>query len=281
MHRGEPPELLALKCPLAVPRSVPSLRSGRQELEAMVPLEHPHLIRPWGIVHLHAQNGFGSSHAAESSPRAEPVEPTTGGTGLVLDAFPAGSLAQLLRAGPTLWPGELVTALSPVASALEHLHSHGAAHGDVTAANILLSTDGRPVLSDLGDAGVLGFPSERATAADDVYALAVIAWQALSGTQPGPSSQRVPLAALRPEIPHSLVDLLEESLNDDPAQRPSAEEFGADLFDAVEATALNLVPHVDDDALAEMPTVLPTAQQKSKTAQVWSRLRRWWGLTRR
>lgn len=231
--RGTPPQTLALKCPVKQPRSAPSLRSGRQELEALRHLDHPHVIRAWGVV--------------EWGPM----------TAVALDACAAGSLAQYLRTSGTLSIGELVTTLSPIASAVDHLHHHGAAHGDITAANILLHTDGSPVLSDLADAAVLGLPAVVATPADDVQALARIAWYALTGAEPGPTAQRPPLAALRPEVPMSLGDLLEDSLNENPDQRPTAGEFALELFDTAAPKSLNLVSAVDDEALCEIPTVLP------------------------
>ncbi|WP_433167738.1 protein kinase domain-containing protein [Kribbella sp. CA-247076] len=60
----------------------------------------------------------------------------------------AGSLSALLgRRGP-LTDGELVTLLSPLTEALDHLHRSGLTHGRVTPANIMFDADGRPLLTD-------------------------------------------------------------------------------------------------------------------------------------
>ena len=60
----------------------------------------------------------------------------------------AGSLAALLTRRPPLSPGELVTLLTPLAEALDHLHRSGLTHGHLTPTNTLFDADGRPVLTD-------------------------------------------------------------------------------------------------------------------------------------
>lgn len=247
----EAPAILALKRPLDASRSAPSLRAAAQELQAMLPLAHEHLVRPWGVTRIQC-----------------------GTTGLLMDPYTAGSLAQLLHATGTLSLGETVTALTPVAQALSHLHARGAAHGDVSAANILLTPEGRPALADLGDSVLLGMHSRDGNPAQDVAALAAVAWQCLTGRQPEDSRLRVPLQTLRPEIPEPTVQLLESALSPRSAERPTAVEFAAELFDAAEPEPLNLLRHIDDDALTEMPTCLPDTQKPGP--------QRWWaGLLRR
>ncbi|CAL8897534.1 protein kinase [Kocuria varians] len=61
--------------------------------------------------------------------------------------------------------------------------------------------------------------------AEDVRALSVTGWLALTGRYPGPDSHRVPLALMCPAAPRHLVLLLEAALCDDPAERPSALEL--------------------------------------------------------
>ncbi|MGO1193119.1 MAG: protein kinase domain-containing protein [Nesterenkonia sp.] len=246
---AEVPPQLALKVPLERPRTVMSLRSGREELEAMIPLSHNHVVRPWGLIR------------------------TSGVPGVLMDAYPAGSLAQLLRSLPPLDLGAVVTALTPVGSALEHLHRLGACHGDVSAANILLSYEGRPVLSDLGDAALLGMESAHGSSDDDVAALAAVAWELLTGQRPDQGPHRAPLGALQPDLPLALAQLLEDCLGAPPGQRPSAEEFAVELYGCAEPTPLRLAAHVDDDALAELPTQLPQNQEPGPS--------KWAGLLRR
>lgn len=253
-----PPDRLALKVPLSTGRSSPPLRSAQRELEAMLPLVHEFMVRPWGLV-----------TTAENQ------------TALLLEACTAGSLGQLRRSAGPLSPGQCVTALTPVAQALAHLHERGAAHGDVTAANILLTPEGRPALGDLGDAVLLGMDAAYGTAEDDVRALGSVAWGCLTGREPEPAPRRVPLQSLVPGAGDELTELLEASLSPHPAERPLAGEFAAELYSAVRADPLDLLPAVDDATLAELPTVLPGSgtgrngeRFAGRVADLWHRVRR-------
>ncbi|RLY91126.1 hypothetical protein EAE32_11090 [Kocuria tytonicola] len=67
--------------------------------------------------------------------------------------------------------------------------------------------------------------------AEDVHALGVMGWRALTGRLPGPDSHRVPLTLMCPTAPRHLVLMLEAALCDDPAERPAAHELAAG-FDA-------------------------------------------------
>ncbi|HZX08478.1 protein kinase domain-containing protein, partial [Kribbella sp.] len=89
---------------------------------------------------------------------------------LITQHLPAGTLTALLtRRGP-LSPGELVTLLAPLASALSHLHDSGLTHGSITRNNIMFDADGRPILTD---------PTLRpATPQSDTQALSAVAHQA-------------------------------------------------------------------------------------------------------
>lgn len=243
------PQQLALKVPLERPRTVLSLRSGREELEAMLPLNHEHLVRAWGLTQ------------------------SSGVPGVLMDAYPAGSLAQLLRSSHRLSLGAVVTALTPVASALDHLHRLGACHGDVSTANILLSYEGRPALADLGETTLLGMGATYGSFDDDVAGLAAAAWELLTGQRPDRGPHRAPLGALQPQLPMALVELLEDSLAAPSGQRPSAEEFAVELFGCADPTPLRLAAHVDDEALAELPTQLPAHQEPGPS--------KWTGLLRR
>ncbi|WP_120005285.1 protein kinase domain-containing protein [Nesterenkonia muleiensis] len=240
-----PPSTLALKLPLGAVRSTPALRAAREELEAMLPLAHEHVVRPWGV-----------------------LRTPEGTAALLLEPYTAGSLAQLLRATGTLSVGETVTALTPVAQALAHVHACGAAHGDVTAANVLLTPEGRPALADLGDAVLLGMDSAHGSSQQDVAALAAVTWRCLTGREPEEVSLRVPLQSLRPDIPDQLVELLESALSPHAGERPLAGEFASELYCAAEPEPLNLLRHVDDEALAEVPTCLPATRKPGP--------QRWW-----
>ena len=130
-------------------------------------------------------------------------QPQRGGAtrvALVLELLAGGSLAGLLARRGRLRPGEVVTAIAPVAAALAHAHGNGVVHGDLSPGNIVFTAEGRPVLTDLGVARVLG---EAAAAevtppyvdptvarggapgpASDVFGVAAAAFHALTGIAP-------------------------------------------------------------------------------------------------
>jgi hypothetical protein len=173
---------------------------------------------------------------------------------LVLDLAAGGSLAALLQRRGSLSPGEVVTIAVPVAQALAAAHAAGLVHGDVSPANVLLTEEGMPLLSDLGSAGP-GRPL-RATAeyldpavaaggpvtdASDVWALAALCHHLLAGSAPhdgvavddvlgaARAGRRAPLGLLAPAAPRALVDAVEAALVRDPALRPDAAGFAASL----------------------------------------------------
>ncbi len=139
------------------------------------------------------------------------VELADGRVAVVMPHLRGGALDALVRARGHLSPGEVVTVLAPVASALGRLHDLGVVHGDVSPGNVLLELDGRPVLGDLGLGHVVGEVSPGVwgtdgyvapevllggdpTPASDVYALGALGWLCLSGTVPGPPGLRPELA---------------------------------------------------------------------------------------
>ena len=103
----------------------------------------------------------------------------------VLSEFIIGAdLAVVLGARGGLTRDEAARLLDDLGGALAHLHERGMAHGDVAAANVIVNTDGQPVLIDLlGGALETGTESSAApergegapaTAAADVYSLAAL-----------------------------------------------------------------------------------------------------------
>lgn len=180
----------------------------------------------------------------------------SGDTVLVLDHAAAGSLAALLARHGRVHPGEVVTALAPVAQALGEAHRHGLSHGRLTASSILLTADGRPLLEGLGLSCLYGAgdgDGAGGPAADDVRALGSIGHLMLTGgvaeRQPG----GVPLAELAPTAPLPLVRALAAALDPDPAARPSADDLGAALLSACPARALGgLQPATPSPARARL-----------------------------
>ncbi len=137
---------------------------------------------------------------------------------LVMPLVAGGSLKGRI-AGPVP-PSLAVTWLSAIASALDHAHARGILHRDIKPANVLMDSQGRPLLADFGLARsadatsgltatgtVMGTPlymaPEQATggALDgraDEYALAVVAFELLSGRVPFLADS--PLAVLHQQV---------------------------------------------------------------------------------
>jgi hypothetical protein len=218
--------------------------AARAEAALLSTLDHPHLIRMHELV---------------------PVE---GGVVLVLDLAGGGSLADLIRRRGRLTPGEVITALAPVGAALAYAHNEGVVHGDVTAANVLFTEIGLPLLADLGVARIVGDsaparstpayvdPSVAAGcapgAASDVFMLAAVAVHALTGTPiwtgvtPEETIARAAagdtgdLAARLAQLPPDLAGVLDRALSIEPHLRGNAAEFALDLRHAGEPVPVEL-----------------------------------------
>lgn len=159
---------------------------------------------------------------------------------LVLDHADGGNLDQLLSGRGGLDPGEVVTAIGPIAEALGAAHDRGLVHGDLGPASIVFSSDGRPMLADVGLQALVsgggdlfgtaggGGPAGGPTPPEDVYALAAVAYAALTGQQPMPGQPHRPLPELVPNCPPGLVHAVEAGLNEVAARRPTAAQL-ADL----------------------------------------------------
>ncbi|MBM6404081.1 protein kinase [Phycicoccus sp. CSK15P-2] len=188
-----------------------------------------------------------------------------GRTALVMPLLDGGSLAALVRARGHLSPGEVVTVLAPVASALGRLHAAGVVHGDVSPGNVLLDLDGRPVLADLGLGRVVGeadtpvwgteghLAPEVLLGADpspaaDVYALGALGWMCLAGEVPGAPGLRPTLAEVNRagEGAAPLLAVVESAVAPRARERPSADDLAWALFEAAQAAPLHLVDGTDD-----------------------------------
>ncbi len=224
---------------------------ARSEAAVLSVLDHPHLVRLHGVL------------------------PLPDAVVLVLDLAAAGSLADLLVRRRRLTPGEVVTALSPVAAALAHAHTHGVQHGDVSAANVVFTEIGLPMLTDLGLARLVGEavqvgatpayvdPVIAAGSAPvpgcDVFALGAVALHALTGLPPwaqddaeladrGLLLERAARADFGPGgvaarlsgVPEPVADVLRRALADDPAYRPTAADVALDLRCSVPPTPVDL-----------------------------------------
>ncbi len=236
--------------PVALKRIVvlDEVQAGRAEAEAalLTALDHPHLVR------LHA------------------VVPADDATVLVLDLADGGSLAELLAARGRLTAGEVITAVAPIAAGLAYLHDEGVVHGDVSAANILFTQGGSPLLADVGVARLTGDDRDAASTPayvdpavaagcvpgpqSDVFMLAGVALHALTGEPPWPAESGAAALALaaqgglddvdermaRADVPPAMAAVLRRALAVDPHRRGTAADLALDLRHSGEPVAVEL-----------------------------------------
>ena len=182
---------------------------------------------------------------------------TDEGALIVMEYVPGRSLEELAARGP-MDPDEAVSILRGAADALDHAHREGVVHRDIKPANILVRDDGTVKLADLGiaramdatqitaEGKVIGtmpyMAPERMRAAgaggppSDVYALAAVAYELLSGSPPDGEGtgdhlpDRRDLAERWPGAPASVFAVIMRGLSPDPERRQlSAGRFVEDL----------------------------------------------------
>jgi tRNA A-37 threonylcarbamoyl transferase component Bud32 len=190
---------------------------------------------------------------------------------IVMEYVSGGSLEDRIRREGAQPPARALAWLEQAAAAIDAAHRHGIVHRDVKPANLLLNDRGEVRVADFGIASAAGLDSmtltgtvlgtagylspeqamgERATPASDLYALAVVAYELLSGERPfesdSPTAEAaahvnapVPSIVERCEnLPSELDRVFQRALAKDPAQRyGSAREFVAELRDALARSA--------------------------------------------
>jgi WD40 repeat protein len=233
--------LVALKMVLAGSYSDAATRSRfLLEAESVAALEHPNIVKVFSF-------GEHDGHPF-----------------LAMEFLPAGSLADRVKAKGPLPPREATALIAKLAGAVAHAHSRGVVHRDMKPANVLLTAEGDPRLTDFGLAKVgrsdismtgqvLGTPAymapeqaagkvhEVGTPAD-VYALGAVLYDLLTGHPPfagnsaaatlhmvlvtEPSRPRT----LRPGLPRDLETICLKCLEKDPNKRyPTAQAVADDL----------------------------------------------------
>src|ERR1700760_4623718 len=193
---------------------------------------------------------------------------------MVMEIMRGKSVADRLRAGEEIPHATALRWLRDAAGALDAAHDAGVVHRDIKPANLLLDDHDRLGVADFGIARVawedqltatgqvLGTAAylspeqalgEAATSASDRYALAVVAYELLTGSRPFEADHfaaqarahvedPVPPASTRaPELSRAVDAVLERGLAKDPGDRwPSAEAFvdalGRTLDESAEPT---------------------------------------------
>jgi len=164
---------------------------------------------------------------------------------VVTDVMEGGSLKSMLAAGHRLTPSQALVVGLDAARALDHAHRRGLVHRHVDPSCLLFDADGHARLGDFGLARAVGevyedraagaytapeqTDGQRVGGRSDVYSLALVMVESVTGEVPSPSGDLeldADFGALR--------SVLERAGRREPEERPDAEEFEIALMAAAE-----------------------------------------------
>jgi eukaryotic-like serine/threonine-protein kinase len=212
---------------------------------------------------------------------------------IVMELVRGSTLRQLLDHEGALDARRATDIAVQVARALDHAHRNGLVHRDVKPGNILLSEDGRVLVTDFGIAkaasegadltevgqvvGTAKYLSpeqvrgESVDARSDVYALGVVLYEMLGGRPPFTgdnstatavarlTSDAVPLHQLRHDVPPELEEAVCTAMELEPADRQqSAAELARVLGRALHGAGLTT--GTDHTAGLVRPTLAPAGR---------------------
>jgi eukaryotic-like serine/threonine-protein kinase len=198
---------------------------------------------------------------------------------LVMEYVEGDALSRTLSRVGRLTPARTMALVAQAADALQAAHSNGIVHRDVKPGNLLVRPNGTLVLTDFGIArsalvgqltvagSVLGTASyispeqasgAVATAASDVYALGVVAYQCLSGRRPFDGATPLEIAMkhvrdtprpLPSDIPPAVRSIVERAMAKDPAARwPTAAAMAGVARQAASSLTTAVHPPVSNGA---------------------------------
>jgi eukaryotic-like serine/threonine-protein kinase len=185
---------------------------------------------------------------------------------LVTEFLGGGSVRSMLDAGHRLTTAQALVVGLETARALDHAHRQGFVHRDIKPANLLFGNDGRLRVADFGLAraiaeagwtepsgamlGTARYASpeqargESVNGASDMYSLALVLIEAVTGTVPFSADTTIGTLMARlehpldvPEVMGPLSGILTQAGGLDASRRPDAAAFGAGLIDAAEQLA--------------------------------------------
>jgi serine/threonine protein kinase len=182
---------------------------------------------------------------------------------LVTEMIDGRTLDVVLGDGVRSEPLGIIGLLRPIASALDYAHGRATVHRDVKPANILLADDGTTVLTGFGLGMVASFNTAPGSGGPiapdyvapeqlvgrevdgraDVYSLAAIVFEAVTGSRPFSSKSWIETLSRRlyepppsvhdsaPDLSTAFATVLQQAMDREPARRPST---AGELLDGLE-----------------------------------------------
>ena len=188
---------------------------------------------------------------------------------MICEYLSGGSLEDVLASGRTLSVDDGARLGRDVGSALAYVHENGMVHGALSPSKLLLDDEGHVRVSDIALAGIGKEYRERVTLDDvrflspeqaigdpanprsDVYALALILYEAVTGITPfdGVTPEAVLRARINATLPMrpelgSLDMVLAQAAVPDPLLRLDAEQFASRLGAVVSDFAPLVIPPI-------------------------------------
>jgi len=224
---------------------------------------------------------------------------------LVMELVRGEPLSQRLAREGALPAAVTVPLVQEIAHALQAAHNAGVVHRDVKPANLLITSDEHVKVTDFGIARAGGqaaltragevmgtaqylSPEQAlgrpATAASDVYSLAVVAYEALCGVRPFEADTAIGLAMAHVNrMPEPLPAIVEpavavvvmQALAKDPALRPaSADQFADQLGAALTVAPTTQVPNAHLARTLVMPSIAVGAPVVASASRLSARARK-------
>ena len=220
------------------------------------------------------------------------------GAWLVMELVDGEPLSTLLRRERTLPPDQVLDVVAQTAGALQAAHAGGVVHRDVKPGNLLVRPDGVVKVTDFGIASAAGaVPLTRtgqlvgtasylspeqagggaAGPGSDLYALGVVAYEALAGVRPFPGDHPVAVVLahlqqapppLPDGVPAPVAELVMALLSKDPADRPLSAAALADRATDLrqDGRADALTAGLPTPTATSLLTVTPRSQRRALRA---------------
>ncbi len=265
------------------------LRRFRREAQALAQLQHPHIVRFYGL--------------EEDDLLAF----------ILMDFIDGTTLQQEIRVARRPLPlGRIMEVFRPVGSALHFAHRQGMIHCDIKPSNIMTHHNGTILVADFGLAhmteaaatsalllggGTFGYMApeqargENPTVRTDIYALGIVLFEMLTGGErpfTGETTDRVGTARenvlweqlnltppsprrWNPEVNDQLEQIVQKCLTVSPAERF---ESALELLDALEAViqsdrGVAVVPPVMMKASSASSSIVPPGQPAQVRRRSW------------